>query len=72
MANTFRLFIAIFKAVQKIMQLSYEERTATDYGLDDPGVGVRVPVGSSIFSFPRRPYRLWSPHNLLSKGYRGL
>jgi hypothetical protein len=28
---------------------------ATGYGLDDRGVGVRVPVGSRIFSSPRRP-----------------
>jgi hypothetical protein len=28
---------------------------ATGYGLDDQGVGVRVPVGSRIFSSPRRP-----------------
>jgi hypothetical protein len=27
---------------------------ATSYGLDDRGVGVRVPVGSRIFSFPNR------------------
>jgi hypothetical protein len=38
---------------------------ATGYGLDDRGVGVRVPVGS-----PRRSDRLWSPPNLLSNGYR--
>jgi hypothetical protein len=25
------------------------------YGLDDRGVGIRVPVGSIIFSSPRRP-----------------
>jgi hypothetical protein len=25
-----------------------------DYGLDDQGVGVRVPVGSRIFSSPHR------------------
>jgi hypothetical protein len=25
---------------------------ATSYGLDERGVGVRVPVGSSIFSYP--------------------
>jgi hypothetical protein len=31
---------------------------ATSYGLDDRGVGVRVPVGSRIFSFPDRPDRL--------------
>jgi hypothetical protein len=44
----------------------------TAYGLDDWVVGVRVPVGSRIFSSPRRPDRLWGPHNLLSNGYRGL
>jgi hypothetical protein len=34
---------------------------ATGYGLDDRGAGVRVPVGSRIFSSPRHPDRLWSP-----------
>jgi hypothetical protein len=37
---------------------------ATGYGLDDRGVGVRVPVGSRIFSSPRRPDQLpiqWVP-----------
>jgi hypothetical protein len=28
---------------------------ATGYGLDERGVGVRVPVGSTIFFSPRRP-----------------
>jgi hypothetical protein len=32
---------------------------AIGYGMDDPGVGVRVPVGSRIFSPPRRLNRLW-------------
>jgi hypothetical protein len=36
---------------------------ATGYGLDDRGVGVRVPVGSRIFSSPRLPDRLWGPPN---------
>jgi hypothetical protein len=31
---------------------------ATSYGLDDRGVGVRVPVGSRIFTYPNRPDRL--------------
>jgi hypothetical protein len=44
---------------------------ATGYGLDDRGVGVRVPVGSRIISSPRRPDRLWGPPNLLSNWYRG-
>jgi hypothetical protein len=30
---------------------------ATGYGLDDRGVGVRVQVGSRIFSSPQRPDR---------------
>jgi hypothetical protein len=46
--------------------------TATSYGLDDRGVAVRVPVGSRIFSSPRRPDRFWGPPSLLSNGYRGL
>jgi hypothetical protein len=44
---------------------------ATGYGLDDRGVGVRVPVGSRIFSTTLCPDRLWGPPNLLSNGYRG-
>jgi hypothetical protein len=41
---------------------------ATGYGMDDGEVGVRVPVGSRVFSSPRRPDRLWGPPNLLSDG----
>jgi hypothetical protein len=52
---------------------------ATGYGLDDRGVGVRVPVGSRIFSSPRRPDRLWGhpisypvgTGGLVSRGYSG-
>jgi hypothetical protein len=29
------------------------------YGTDDRGTGIRVPIGSRIFSFPNRPDRLW-------------
>jgi hypothetical protein len=46
--------------------------TATAYGLDDRGVGVRVPVESRIFISLYRPDRLWGPTNLLSNGYRGV
>jgi hypothetical protein len=35
-------------------------------GLNDRGVGVRVPVGARIFSSPRRSDRLCGPPNLLS------
>jgi hypothetical protein len=45
---------------------------ATSYGLDDRGVGVLVPVGSSIFSSSRLPDRLWGPPSLLTNGYRML
>jgi hypothetical protein len=38
---------------------------ATGYGLDDQDVGVRVSVGSKIFTSPCRPDRLWGPPNLL-------
>jgi hypothetical protein len=44
----------------------------TSYGLDDRGVGVRVPVGSRIFPSPDRPDRLWGPPNLLSNEYQGI
>jgi hypothetical protein len=44
----------------------------TGYGLDDRGVGVRAPVGSTIFSSPRRPDPPWGPPNLISNWSRGL
>jgi hypothetical protein len=44
----------------------------TAYGLDDRGVGVRVPVRARFPSSPRRPDRLWGSYRLLSNGYRGL
>jgi hypothetical protein len=44
----------------------------TSCGLDDRGIGVRVPIGSRIFSSPNSPDRLWGPPNRLSNGYRGL
>jgi hypothetical protein len=46
--------------------------TAAGYGLDDRGVGVRVPLGSKIYFSPCRPDRLWGPPNLLANGYGGL
>jgi hypothetical protein len=44
---------------------------ATGYGLDDRGVGVRVAVGSRIFTSSYRTDRLWGPPNLPYNGYRG-
>jgi hypothetical protein len=43
----------------------------TSYGLEDRGIGVRVPVGQIILSSPRHPDQLWGPPNLLFNGYRG-
>jgi hypothetical protein len=45
---------------------------AAGYGLDNREVGVRVPVGSRIFTYPCRPDKLWDSPNLLCNGYRGL
>jgi hypothetical protein len=60
-----RLTILIFTGVNTPhlieIQFAYER-----------GVGVRVPVGSRIFSSPRRPDRLSGPPSLLSNGYRWL
>jgi hypothetical protein len=42
---------------------------ATSYGLDDREIGVRVPVGSRIFSSSRRPDRLSGLSSVLSNGY---
>jgi hypothetical protein len=44
---------------------------AIGYGLDDRGVGVRIPVGSRSSSSPSHPDRLYGQPNLLSNGYRG-
>jgi hypothetical protein len=41
---------------------------ATGYGLDDTGVGIRVPVGSRILSFPRCPGLLCGPPSHLTNG----
>jgi hypothetical protein len=46
--------------------------TATGYGLDGRGFGVRVPTGTRFKSFPRRPDRFWDPPCLLLNGHQGL
>jgi hypothetical protein len=40
-------------------------------GLEDGGVGVRVPIGSRIFSSSHCPDRFWEPPSLLFNGYSG-
>jgi hypothetical protein len=44
---------------------------ATDYGLADQVVDVRVLVAARIFTSPCRPDRLWGPPYLQFNGYRG-
>jgi hypothetical protein len=44
---------------------------ATGYGLDDRGVGVRVPVWSIIISSPRRPDRFRGPPTSYPMGTGG-
>jgi hypothetical protein len=45
---------------------------ATAYGLNDREVGVRILVGSRIFTSSYRPDRLWDPPHHLYNGYWGL
>jgi hypothetical protein len=45
---------------------------AAGFWLDYRGIGVRIPLGSRIFTSPYRPGRLWRPPNLLFNVYRGL
>jgi hypothetical protein len=77
--NDFIHFVLIFKIIydlttlisQIIRSRSSAVPIATGYGLDDRGFGVRVPLGSRIFSSPCRLDRLWGPLSLLSNAYRG-
>jgi hypothetical protein len=66
------LFYFIIFICHELMSRDSAVGIATGYGLEERGVGVRVPVGSRIFFSSRRPDRLWGPPNLLSNGYRGL
>jgi hypothetical protein len=63
--------IVVFSLEYKLRRDSVDG-IATGYGLGDRRVGVRVPVGSRILSFPRRPDRHSCVLSLLSNGYRGL
>jgi hypothetical protein len=56
--NTFSSFNSTMKTRDSSVGI------ATGYGLDDRGVGIRVPVVAKFL--------FWGPPSLLSNGYRGL
>jgi magnesium-transporting ATPase (P-type) len=66
------IIIIIITIIVVIMSRDSVVGITTGYGLDDRGFGVRVLVGSRIFSSPRRPDRLFGSLNLLPNGYWGL
>jgi hypothetical protein len=55
------------KCLRKLLPLSSGLPARTGYGVDDLGVGFRVPLGPRIFTSPRHPDRFWGPPSLLSK-----
>jgi hypothetical protein len=63
--QSFRLFTSFVWSWDTVV------RIGTGCGLDDRGVGFRVPVGSRIFSSSRRPDRLWGSPSLLCNGCLG-
>jgi hypothetical protein len=52
--------------LRNILRVTTAVGIAASYGLDDRGVGVRVPEVSKNLSFPYRPDRLSGPSDLLS------
>jgi hypothetical protein len=70
MYNNIMLACTVSRHLYIVLDLNWGAGTG-DW-LEDRGVRVRVPVGSRIFSFPRRPYRLWGPSSFLPNGYLGL
>jgi hypothetical protein len=63
--------VVIDKHMVRVAKRDNAVGVVTGCGLDDPGVGVLVPVWSRIF-FSRRPDRIWGPPCLLASGYRWL
>jgi hypothetical protein len=63
------LFLSLYLECRKTRDSAVG--TATVYGMNDQGVGVRVLVRARIFISPCRPDRLWDSPSLLSNGYRG-
>jgi hypothetical protein len=66
---SFSFLFGILAATLHISSRDSAVGIATGCGLDDGGVGVRVPVGSGIFSSQRSPDRLWGPPSILPNVY---
>jgi hypothetical protein len=52
-----KMIMLQFHLCMSVVNISSYQSVA-GYGLDDQGVGVRVPVEARIFTSPRRPDRL--------------
>jgi hypothetical protein len=59
------IFVFVLATLSGVRSRDGAVGISTGNGLDDRGVGVRVPVGSRIFSSPCRPDWLWGQPNLL-------
>jgi hypothetical protein len=61
MVRQYTTYKGLFNAALQFTQGSRDSSVgiATGYDLDDGGIGLLVPVGSSIFSSPCCPDRLW-------------
>jgi hypothetical protein len=59
----FGTVVLIYFVLKRILTVGI----ATGYGVHDQGVGIRVPVGATIFTSLCRPDRLWGPPNISSE-----
>jgi hypothetical protein len=60
------ILIPLYNSILIYNFLLYLSRYSNWLRAGRPRVGVQVPVGSRIFSIPRRPDWIWGPPNLLS------
>jgi hypothetical protein len=63
--KSIRKFIPVYRSRDSVVD------TATGYGLDGRGVGVRDPVGEKILCALPCSDRFWGPSRLVPNGYRG-
>jgi hypothetical protein len=62
------MFLIKLSTIQNMVSRDSIVGVATGYGLGDRGVGVRLPIGSRIFSSPLCPDWLWDPFYILFNG----